>query len=102
MSIDIENENLIPFSKLPKWCEKNLGNRVHPTTLHRWRLRGIRGVKLETILAGGKRYTSASSLNKFFADSTAAADGNNTVATFDRPDDQAVSEAEEYLAKEGV
>ena len=73
--IDPIEETLIPFSKLSSWCEKNLGNRVSPSSLHRWRLRGIRGVKLETILIGGKRHCSAQALRRFFAASTRAQDG---------------------------
>ena len=51
--IDIVNEQMIPLSKIPAWCEEHLGNRVHPSTVHRWRLRGARGRKLETVLVGG-------------------------------------------------
>ena len=32
--IDIVNEQMIPRSKIPDWCEKQLGNRVHPSTVH--------------------------------------------------------------------
>lgn len=28
--IDVVNEQMIPFSKVPEWCEKNIGNRPHP------------------------------------------------------------------------
>ena len=32
--IDIVNEQMIPLAKIPAWCEKQLGNRVHPSTVH--------------------------------------------------------------------
>ena len=73
--IDIEVENLIPFRDVPQWTKEHLGRRVHPSTVHRWRLRGARGVKLEAILAGGTRYTSTEAIYRFFAAVTAAADG---------------------------
>ena len=78
--INIQNESLIPFREVPGWCAQHLGNRVHPSTVHRWRLRGVRGVKLETILAGGIRYCSAESLIHFFEEITRAADGEKSVA----------------------
>ena len=49
---------------------RSLPSRPHPSTLHRWRLRGIRGVKLDTILIGGRRYTSREALQRFFAATT--------------------------------
>ena len=73
--IDIVNEQMIPLSKIPAWCEEHLGNRVHPSTVHRWRLRGARGRKLETVLIGGRRYSSQEALLRFFDSATAAEDG---------------------------
>ena len=51
--IDIVNEQMIPLSKIPTWCKEHIGNRVDRSTVHRWRLRGARGIKLETVLIGG-------------------------------------------------
>jgi hypothetical protein len=36
-----------------------------PSTLWRWAHRGVRGVRLETILIGGRRYTSAEAMARF-------------------------------------
>ncbi len=74
MPINIQQETLIPYRDVPSWCEKNLGDRIHPSTAHRWRIRGARGVRLETVLAGGQRYTSHEALLRFCAETTAAAD----------------------------
>jgi len=38
---------------------------VHRATLHRWRLRGVRGHFLESILVGGSRYTSTEAIRRF-------------------------------------
>ena len=73
--IDIQNETLIPFKDLPGWCEQNLSRRISPSTLHRWRLRGCRGIKLETLLIGGTRTTSAEALQRFFLETTRIQDG---------------------------
>lgn len=53
---------------------KLLPTKPHPGTVHRWRLRGIRGVTLETQLIGGVRYTSHEALDRFLRNSTAAAE----------------------------
>lgn len=47
---------------------------VHLTTVHSWHRRGVRGVKLETYLSGGKRYTSLDALRRFQQRVTAAAE----------------------------
>ena len=100
--IDVTNETLIPFRDVPAWTKEHLGRRVHPSTIHRWRMRGARGVKLETLLAGGTRYTSAEALSRFFAATTAAADGEAYAIVPDIPDSRAMREAEAYLSAEGV
>jgi hypothetical protein len=48
---------------------------LHVATIHRWRLRGVRGVRLETYCLGGLRFTTAPALERFAAACTAAADG---------------------------
>lgn len=51
-----------------------LPGRPHLSTLHRWRLRGVRGVRLQTCLVGGRRFTTRRWLSEFCAASTAAGD----------------------------
>lgn len=102
MAIDVPNETLIPFRDVPAWTKEQLGRRIHPSTIHRWRLRGARGVKLETLLVGGTRYTSSEALNRFFAATTAAADGESYAVVSDVPDTRSMRDAEAYLASEGV
>jgi hypothetical protein len=47
----------------------SLPGRPHISTLHRWRMRGVRGIRLETCLIGGVRHTSREALQRF-ADAT--------------------------------
>lgn len=65
MSIDVDTETLISF------CEARSafpgGKRLSFATLHRWRLSGVRGTKLETCLVGGLRYTSREAIQRFIA-----------------------------------
>ena len=59
--IDIEKERL----KLMTEAAKSLPGRPHVSTLWRWFRRGIKGVKLETTVLGGRRYTSVEALQRF-------------------------------------
>ena len=38
---------------------------VHVSTVWRWRLRGVRGHRLKTVVVGGTRYVLEDDLNKF-------------------------------------
>lgn len=71
MSIDINSESLLSLAE----AAKTLPTRPSVSTLHRWRLRGVRGVTLETVLLGGRRLTSAEALGRFANAATAAANG---------------------------
>ena len=73
--IDIKNETMRPLSDACKEIE----GRPHVSTLHRWRLRGVRGQKLETVLIGGRRFTSLEALDRFIRATTAAADDKRVV-----------------------
>jgi hypothetical protein len=75
--IDLSTERLCTFLQ----AAKTLPGHVHLSTLHRWRLRGIRGIKLETILVGGKRLTSAEALQRFAQRTTALAHGEPVADT---------------------
>jgi hypothetical protein len=68
MSIDPNSEELIHFQKAAKEFP---GRPVCLQTLHRWRLRGVRGSKLETIIIGGLRYTSLEAIGRFIASQNA-------------------------------
>jgi hypothetical protein len=46
---------------------RRLPSQPHVCTLWRWSLRGVRGVRLKTVVVGGRRYTTASFLSSFVA-----------------------------------
>ena len=98
--IDIPNEKMLPLSKVPQWLEKHLGHKVNRSTVFRWKTRGSRGSRLETILVGGRRYTSEEALVRFFNASTKAQDGE--VATNTRINSKAYGDSEAYLKSEGM
>lgn len=74
MSIDVNSEDLLTLrdarSEFPG------GRRLGLATIQRWRLHGVRGVKLETLLIGGSRYTSREAIARFIA----AQNGADTAA----------------------
>jgi len=61
MAIDTTHETPIPFHEAPK----HIPGRPHVSTLHRWRLNGARGRRLETFLRGGRRYTTLEAIQRF-------------------------------------
>ena len=64
MTIDIEHEELVHF---PDATKAFPGKKKCVQTLHRYRLRGVRGVVLETCVVGGLRYTSTEAIQRFVA-----------------------------------
>lgn len=61
--IDAATENLVCFQEAPKYIPG------HPSlcAIHRWKLTGVRGAKLETLLVGGKRFTSIEAISRLIA-----------------------------------
>lgn len=96
--IDISSETLLTFSE----ASKRLPGRPHVSTLHRWRLRGVRGIKLESCLVGGKRYTSHEAVQRFSAATTAAADGAVAQSRPSRQRAVALRNAEAELRRAGI
>ena len=82
MGIDTDREDLIPF------CEARTafpgGKRLSLATLHRWRLHGVRGTKLETCLVGGLRYTSVQAIQRFVANQNRAESRAPTITASQR------------------
>jgi len=75
---------------------------LHVSTLHRWRLRGVRGIRLATILIGGYRYTSHEALERFVAATTAAADGKPAPVTNTKQRERSIAAAEAELSAAGI
>jgi hypothetical protein len=69
MAIDLSVEHPLTFQE----AGRPLPRQPNLSTWHRWRLRGVRGVRLETVVVGGRRYTTAEAVSRFIAATTAAA-----------------------------
>jgi hypothetical protein len=59
--IDISSERLILLSAAAAY----IPGRPHSSTLFRWWRDGSRGIKLESLLVGGRRYTSVEAIERF-------------------------------------
>jgi len=68
MMIDVRGETLLHFREA---AEKFPGGKRHISTVHRYRLRGIGGVRLEALKLGGRWYTSEQAIDRFVAQLTA-------------------------------
>ncbi|QDS99937.1 DUF1580 domain-containing protein [Adhaeretor mobilis] len=95
----IQDEKLFP---LPTAYEKATGIRPHPATCHRHKTCGIKGVRLETIKCGGRRFTSVEAVQRFNAEITAAADGGLPKPRTERQRVTAIERAERELASENL
>ena len=69
--IDVNAEDLMTLTKVTQEvpCRPSL------STIWRWHARGVNGIRLETIILGGRRYTSREALQRFAERTTALADG---------------------------
>lgn len=97
--IDIEGERLISLAEAARSLP---GGAVHVATVHRWRLRGIRGIRLPSVLVGGIRYTSREALVWWFAAVTAVADGTVPTSRTSSQRERAIAAAERELADAGI
>jgi hypothetical protein len=71
--IDTTVEQTLPLAKAARQVASvRCDGHAHPGTLHRWRLFGINGVRLECIKVGGVWHTSPQALQRFFERVTAA------------------------------
>jgi hypothetical protein len=71
-----------------------LPGRPNLSTLHRWRLRGIRGLRLETTLIGGRRFVAREALRDFV---TRLSSPSAPSAESQLSRDEAISAAERFL-----
>lgn len=72
MAMEFKTERFVPLRRVPSWLEERGGKRVSQATIHRWRLEGVRGVRLEAIKIGGTFHTSIEALERFVSALTAA------------------------------
>lgn len=96
--IDLANETSIAVGDTPAVCP----GKPHKSTVWRWVLKGVRGIRLETIVVGGKRYTTIEAIERFIAATTAKANGEPTPLRTPRQRQRAIERAERELSDAGI
>ena len=96
--MSILSERVVPISEAPQ----HVPGRPHTATIWRWYQRGISGIKLETFLAGGKRFTTIEAIERFILASTEARDGVRPEQTPSRRRQAAIDKAERELEAAGI
>ena len=71
-------------------------------TVWRWRQRGVRGIRLETFMLGGRRFTTAEAHRRIVDRTTAAANGETPKARSNRQRERAIAAAERLLDEAGI
>jgi len=69
-NIDLETDDLVPINEL---CRRRLGRKVSPATLWRWRLKGIKGCRLECVYVAGNWCSTTAAFAAFIRQTTEAA-----------------------------
>ena len=64
-----------------KQARELIPGRPDISTIHRWINKGLDGVKLKSVKAGGKRFTTKHWLNEFFAELSGATSQQMTTAS---------------------
>jgi hypothetical protein len=96
--IDIHVEHMLTISA----AARELPGRPHVSTVWRWINHGVRGIRLQTVLVGGKRYTSRESLQAFVEQTTVAAAGDTPAARTSRQRQRAIQQAELACKQAGI
>lgn len=69
-AIDLDRDSLKPVSSI---CEQRTGKRAAPSKVWRWRIKGVRGVKLEAVLINECWHATNKAFSDFIRGQTAAA-----------------------------
>lgn len=98
MAIDFQNETLCTITE----AAKLFPGRPHVATIWRYVHTGVRGLRLETIKVGGKRFTSHEAVERFIERVTAAADGREIPVRTAKQRARDIARAEAELAAYGI
>jgi hypothetical protein len=97
--IDLTTETPITLAEAARTLP---GGAVHVSTIHRWRMKGCRGVRLITFLRGGVRHTTRQAIERFFDAVTAAADGETPPTQTSTQRERAIKKAEAECERSGI
>jgi hypothetical protein len=98
VSIDIDREELISFTAATKVCK----SRPHVATVWRWSTIGCHGVVLDSIVIGGRRFTSKEALERFISATDARAKGEPLPTRTPKQRQRSIAAAEKILEAAGI
>lgn len=64
---DLRDDPAMSLPEAAAYIGKLTGSKPHLSTIWRWCLRGCKGVRLDSICIGGKRFVTAAALERFVA-----------------------------------
>ena len=96
--VDILNEDTVTLTE----ATKIIPGRPCASTIWRWYQRGCRGIRLETSVIGGRRFTSREAITRFIESTTAARDGIDPGRAPCRRRQAAIAKAEAELEHAGI
>lgn len=71
---DLREDQPLSLPDAAAFLGKLTGKKPHASTLWRWCLKGCKGVRLESICIGGKRFVTATAIERFIEASTMGRD----------------------------
>jgi hypothetical protein len=103
MTINLSRETPVSYrDAIRRILPTKEGKGLHIGTLHRWRIQGLRGTRLESIKIGGQWYTSLEALQRFFDAVSHGGHAGETSSTTERDNSSAqISSAMHTLRSEG-
>jgi len=69
---DLRDDKPLSLFDAADYLGKLTGRKPHVSTLWRWCMKGCKGVRLESICIGGKRFVTANAIEQFIDASTTA------------------------------
>lgn len=98
--IDTASEILVPLRDVPRLLPpRPNGKRLHISAVYRWTLRGIKGIRLETVKVGGSTYTSREALQRFSERLTGVAPAETPVNPVSRGRQRQLEQANAAVAR---
>ncbi|NQU47075.1 MAG: DUF1580 domain-containing protein [Planctomycetes bacterium] len=71
--IDIRREPLLTLADATKLIPGRSGKKLSIQAIHRWALDGVGGTRLETVIVGARKMTSAGAIQRFIEARTSSA-----------------------------
>ena len=94
---DVHGESLVPIND----ASEITPGRPHLATVYRWFTKGVRGgIKLETVLVGGRRFTSREAIQRF-CDRLSGDRGDAVHVRTPKQRQRAAAKANDELSKAG-